>query len=434
MLSVIIIKYLSYYHLFVFSLTYFILDDIKNKKRINLVLIPLILFFGLFVGTIFTFIDTVILYLFFLILSVKNSNEETIVSSLLTVSSACAIEILVSKALRPFLALMVEKQNVGFTLLFLLVYGLCLSFCILGYKRWIRPFIRRKKKTDLSAFVLTLSLLLYFSYSTFILYASTPFLKFFVSTFYLILMVLGGIIIQSISSNQELRGQAEKRQLEYALHQRYLEELKNQYQGIREFRHDYVNLLTAIEYFIEKKEFVALEHFFNTSVKQTKTMFKQNIIHTNELNKIESLDVRSIVAMKLLAAQEKNIPIQMEVDTDVHLNPTVDSVCLIRILGILLDNAIEEAAHIQEGDLSVAILSLKGDTIFIIENAARSTIEPLHVLKQKGFSTKGAGRGLGLSNIEELTAMEHNILLETIVAEERFIQKVIVIGEEEQVC
>lgn len=121
---------------------------------------------------------------------------------------------------------------------------------------------------------------------------------------------------------------------------------------------------------------------------------------------------------------------QIEADEGIRLNQKVDSVLLIRILGILLDNAIEEVETIEGGKLLIGIFSVKGDTIFVIENTARQKIEPMQVLKQKGFSTKGEGRGLGLSNIDELTAMEPNILLETIISEQRFIQKVIVIGEE----
>jgi two-component system sensor histidine kinase AgrC len=112
----------------------------------------------------------------------------------------------------------------------------------------------------------------------------------------------------------------------------------------------------------------------------------------------------------------------------------VDSVVLIRILGILLDNAVEEVERIEGGKIVIGIFSVKGDTIFVIENTARQQLEPMHVLKQKGFSTKGEGRGLGLSNLDELTAMEPNILLETIISEQRFTQKVVVIGEEEERC
>jgi two-component system sensor histidine kinase AgrC len=218
------------------------------------------------------------------------------------------------------------------------------------------------------------------------------------------------------------------------IHQRYIEDLKNQYQGIREFRHDYVNLLTAIEYYIEKEEFDGLKTFFNSSVIKTKRFTGNDILHADELNKIDSLDIKSILTMKLLAAQDKKIDVQIEADDGIRLNQKVDSVVLIRILGILLDNAVEEVERIEGGKIVIGIFSVKGDTIFVIENTARQQLEPMHVLKQKGFSTKGEGRGLGLSNLDELTAMEPNILLETIISEQRFTQKVVVIGEEEERC
>lgn len=430
MLPTIFIKYLSFYHLLVFGITYFILDDIKSKKRINYLLFPLILLFGIFVGATFTYLDTVVLYIFFLILSVKNSEERNVVSSLLIVSSACGLEIIVSRLMKPLLPFVLGNQSGLAFLGFILLYHGVLFAGIFAYRKWLLPLIRRKKKVDLVAYLLTISLVIYFSYWTIVIYAATPFLKLFVGVFYLVFMVLGGVIIQSISSNQELKIEAEKRQMEYAIHQRYIEDLKNQYQGIREFRHDYVNLLTSIEYYIEKDELEALKDFFYSSVKRTKTIFEKDIFHADELNKIDSLEVKSILTMKLLAAQEKDISVQIESDDAITINQTVDSVVLIRILGILLDNAIEEAAAVADGKVSIGIFSVKGDTIFVIENTAREKIEPLHVLKQKGFSTKGEGRGLGLSNIDELTSMEPNILLETIVSEQKFIQKVVVIGEE----
>ncbi|MDU5337088.1 GHKL domain-containing protein [Enterococcus sp.] len=425
-----IITFLSFSHLLAFGINYFILDDIKNKKRINYLLVPLILLFGVIVGSYFTYLDVVVMYIFFLILSLKNAEERNVVSSLLIVSSACVIELVASQVTKPLLYFFIEKQSILFFFIFLLFYyGLLILSCGL-YKKWGLPLIRRKKKVNLTAYLLTISLIVYFSYFTIAAYASNVYLKIFVAVFYLIFAFLGGVIIQSISSNQDLKIEAEKRQLEYNIHQRYIEDLKNQYQGIREFRHDYVNLLTSIEYYIENDEFEALKTFFKTSVQKTKNLAGTDILHADELNKIDSLDIKSILTMKLLAAQEKNLNVQIEADEGIRLNQKVDSVLLIRILGILLDNAIEEVETIEGGKLLIGIFSVKGDTIFVIENTARQKIEPMQVLKQKGFSTKGEGRGLGLSNIDELTAMEPNILLETIISEQRFIQKVIVIGEE----
>lgn len=422
--------FLPHSYLLAFGINYFILDDIKNKKRINYLLILLIISFGVIIGRYYSYMDTVVMYIFFLILSLKNVEEGNVVSSLLIVSSACLIEILLSRVTKPLLLFVLEKQSILLFFVFFLLYYIFLILSSVAYKKWGLPLIRRRKKVNLTAYLLTVSLIVYFSYGTISLYASTVFLKIFVAVFYLIFAFLGGVIIQSISSNQDLKIEAEKKQLEYNIHQRYIEDLKNQYQGIREFRHDYVNLLTSIEYYIENDEFEALKTFFNTSVQKTKNLAGTDILHADELNKIDSLDIKSILTMKLLAAQEKNLNVQIEADEGIRLNQKVDSVLLIRILGILLDNAIEEVETIKGGKLLIGIFSVKGDTIFVIENTARQKIEPVQVLKQKGFSTKGENRGLGLSNVDELTAMEPNILLETIISEHRFIQKVIVIGEE----
>jgi len=431
MLPMIIIRYLSFSHLLAFGINYFILDDIKDKKRINYLLIPLIILFGMIVGTSFSYIDTVVLYIFFLMLSVRNSAERNVVSSLMIVSSACLLEILVSNITKPLISFVLEKNSIVFFIGFLLLHYGLLLISLLIYKKWLLPWIRRKKKLNLAAYLLTISLIIYFFYWTITVYAETFFLKSFVAVFYLVFAVLGGAIIQAISHNQDLKLEAEKRQLEYDIHHRYLEDLKRQYQGIREFRHDYVNLLTSLEYFIEKDEFEALKDFFNSSVKKTKNYLGKDILHADELNKLDSLEIKSILTMKLLAAQEKNIHVQVEADDNVRLNPAVDSVVLIRILGILLDNAIEELETLSDGKLSIGIFSVKGDTIFVIENTARTQIESLQTLKQKGFSTKGNKRGLGLSNIDKLTATEPKILLETIIDKQQFIQKVIVIGEED---
>lgn len=50
---------------------------------------------------------------------------------------------------------------------------------------------------------------------------------------------------------------------------------------------------------------------------------------------------------------------------------SVDPVILIRILGILLDNAIEELESLKEGKLLVGIFITNGDLMFIIQNTVR---------------------------------------------------------------
>ncbi len=167
-----------------------------------------------------------------------------------------------------------------------------------------------------------------------------------------------------------------------------------------------------------------LKTFYHTNVKQTKTLFKTNMLRLDDLQKIDCIEIKSILTTKLITAQEKQIDVQIEVNEQIPENLSVDPIILIRILGILLDNAIEELESLKEGRLLVGVFTMKSDVIFIIQNTVRENVEPLHLLKKEGFSTKGTNRGLGLSNIEELILLEQRLLLETTITNEVFIQKI----------
>ncbi|MEG1174266.1 GHKL domain-containing protein, partial [Carnobacterium sp.] len=96
------------------------------------------------------------------------------------------------------------------------------------------------------------------------------------------------------------------------------------------------------------------------------------------------------------------------------------------ILGILLDNAIEELETLTYGKLLVGIFTINSDLVFIIQNNVREDIESVHLLKKQGYSTKGETRGIGLANVEELISLEPRLLLETTIKDKLFIQKIII--------
>lgn len=428
MLLTIFIRFLSFSHLFVFGVSFFLMDKLQVKSKMNYLLFSLIIMLGVFIGLNFTYIDIMVVYIFFLILSIRNTPEHNVVKSLFIVSSACSLEIILSKLAQPFLFFAIEEQSIVIYLIYFILYFSSLLIFITVYNKWLLPKIEKGERLNLIAYLLTVSLFIYLTYYTVKVYASTLFLKLFVSIFYIVFMLLGGAIIQSISKNQNLKLAAEKKKIEYEMTNKYSEEVKRQYEDVRKFRHDYVNIITSIEYYLESNEIEELKKYFNSSVKNTKSLFKKDSINSEALNRLKTLEIKSIISMKLLSAQEKGINLQIEINENISLNQTVDSVVLVRILGILLDNAIEEVASIGRGKVSVAIFKSNSDLLFVIQNPVRKNIEPLKKLKQKGFSTKGNNRGLGLSIVDELSAMEPKILLETEITNEYFIQKVLITG------
>lgn len=128
-----------------------------------------------------------------------------------------------------------------------------------------------------------------------------------------------------------------------------------------------------------------------------------------------------------MLAKEKNIDVQLEIPDQI---PAQNSLSLIRMLGIVLDNSIEELDSLKGGTLQVGIFDLEKNYLFIIKNNHRPTIESLHQLQQQGYSTKGTNRGIGLNNLMELSKKEANIALETEITEQFFIQKITVLKDD----
>jgi len=424
-----LITYISFAHLFEFTLAYYLLDKLYLKAKINYGLVLLVLLFGLYVGQNFSNLDTLILFIFFFFLSLKNSTKKNVAHSLLVVALAYLLEISTSRLMRPIFYKSFEStQSTEQLFLFLLILITTFILIIVGswlVTKWILPKVSGGRKESAIAYLLTLCLIIYQTYWLLFHYAkNTPLLRGFILVFYVILIALIVSVIQTFTKNEELKYQAQQRKIEYELMSKYAGEVKKQYQDMRKFRHDYVNILSSIEYYLDQNKIEELKQFYHTSVKQTKTLFKTNMLRLDDLQKIDSIEVKSILTTKLITAQEKNIDVQIEVAERIPENLSVDPVILIRILGILLDNAIEELESSQEGKLLVGIFIMKGDVLFIIQNTVRNNVEPLHVLKKEGFSTKGNNRGLGLSNIQELILLEQQLLLETTITNEVFIQKI----------
>lgn len=425
----ILITYISFSHLFEFTFSYFLLDQLYLKSKKNYGFIALIFLFGLYIGKNFTNLDTLILFVFFFFLSLKNATKKNGARTLLIVSVAYFIEVLISQLMKPlFLKSLETSQLTEQVLLFFLILTTTFLFIAIvswGLNKWFFPKIDSRKKEITSAYLLTFCLLAYQTYWLLVHYAnSMPLLQGFILVFYTILFASILLIIQTLTKNEELKFQAKQRKLEYDMMNRYAEEVKKQYQDIRKFQHDYVNILSSVEYYLDSNKIDELKKFYYTNVKQTKTLFKTNMLRLDDLQKIDSLEIKSILTTKLITAQEKKINVQIEVLEQIPDDLVVDPIILIRILGILLDNAIEELEYLQKGQLLVGLFIINNDLLIMIQNTVRENIEPIHVLKQEGYSTKGDKRGIGLTNVSELIVLERQLLLETTITNEAFVQKI----------
>lgn len=227
-----------------------------------------------------------------------------------------------------------------------------------------------------------------------------------------------------IESNYQLQ----KKQDEHEIMQYYTNEIEKQYTDVRKLMHDYQNILLSINAYIEEDDLSGLKKYFYGRVKTvSKKIIKQDFMLEN-LSRIKVREIKSILAVKLIMAHEKGLNISFEAREDINVIP-MNTITLVRMLGIVLDNAIEALIELGEGLLQIGVWNDEERVMFVIQNPCCSELPKLHELERIGFSTKGKNRGLGLNNLSELAEEEANVLLQTVITNNQFIQKIIIMGE-----
>lgn len=242
-------------------------------------------------------------------------------------------------------------------------------------------------------------------------------LLFFAATL-LVSVVSISSYIQSIRRSYE----TEQKKQELKMMRTYTEKLEQQFSEIRKFRHDYQNILTSLEGYIVKQDYENLESYFFENIKPTGKQIQQNIFVLKDLAKIKIESVKSLIATKGSIAQEKNIDVIIEI-TELIESINISDISLIRMLGIILDNALEAVDNLENKQLSIAFIKDKTSVHIIVENTCSPDLPKLHVLKKEGFSTKGSNRGIGLSNLQDLINATPNSSLVTKIENNRFSQE-----------
>lgn len=229
----------------------------------------------------------------------------------------------------------------------------------------------------------------------------------------------------------ENRHHIQRRKSEQRAMLRYMRRIEKQYTDMRKFKHDYRNILSSLDTFIDEDNMEGLKAYFEDKIKPVSEKAMQEDFAIDLLSKIRIREIKSILAIKLMMAQDHELMVELHVREEIFQIQT-DTLALVRMLGIILDNAIEELREVRknrpDGRLIVEVWQDEEGTSFIIQNTCRPDTPKLHHLQKEGFSTKGKGRGLGLSNLAAIMIGQPNVFLNTSIAKNTFTQK-IVIGE-----
>lgn len=234
-----------------------------------------------------------------------------------------------------------------------------------------------------------------------------------------LLVMLFLLLAMRRSHLEQMETEAKKKALQDL--QNYTSNLESMYNGLRSFKHDYVNILLSISGYIENGDMDELKIFFENKIFPTKNLIDQGDYKLNQLSNIGVLEIKSLLSAKMIFAHEAGIDVTIDIPDRVDCF-SIDTVDLARILGIFLDNAMEAALETEQPQIGLNIIQNKTGVSIIISNSFRDNGLVLQRLKKKGFSTKNGHQGIGLSNAQNIINSYDNVLHETTASHRCFMQ------------
>ncbi|WP_390410481.1 sensor histidine kinase [Lacticaseibacillus jixiensis] len=218
---------------------------------------------------------------------------------------------------------------------------------------------------------------------------------------------------------QQAEIDATKKQLEAM--SAYTQQLERSYQQTRKFRHDFKNLLIALK----APDNGAHTQYLAALSDYSDQVLSRSVLRFGDLTHVHLPALKTLIVTKLTVAEQHGIDIAFECMNDVD-TLACDEITVIRIMGILLDNAIEASELAAQQRLRLLVIDSATDLELIVENTFAGKLPKLTQMKQNGFSTKGQGRGVGLANVEEMIQQHDQLSITNYVADDMYGTSVVI--------
>lgn len=203
--------------------------------------------------------------------------------------------------------------------------------------------------------------------------------------------------------------------------QTYTDEIVGLYNEIRGFRHDYAGMLVSMQMAIDSGDLQEIYRVYNEVLVKANQKLRSDKYTYFDLNNIEDSALRSLIAQSIVYARNNDVEFALEVK-DIITRLSIDLLDLVRIMSVLLNNAVEGAAESYLKQMEVAVIKMDLETVIVIQNSCKYTMTPSEDLFELGFSTKGRNRGIGLNNVKDILDKYENIILETEMEDSKFRQ------------
>lgn len=197
------------------------------------------------------------------------------------------------------------------------------------------------------------------------------------------------------------------------------------YDSIRGFKHDFNNIVQGIGGYVSTNNMEGLKEYYSQVLGDCQKVNNLALLSPDVIN---NPAIYSLITSKYHKAMEFGIKIDLEIFMDLtNINMKIYE--LTRILGILIDNAIEASKDCEEKEIIITFRKdkQKNKQLFIIQNTYANKDVNIDEIFEKGktskTSTDSKNHGLGLWEIRQLIKKNKNLDLYTTKTEKYFKQQ-----------
>lgn len=201
--------------------------------------------------------------------------------------------------------------------------------------------------------------------------------------------------------------------------------LEGMVDGVRTIKHDFNNIFQAINGYICSKQYDELDQYILKVMKECSIVNTLSIINKNVFDDPANYGV---IGSKYFIATEQNITMELDVTVSFkEINfPMAE---LSRILGILLDNAIEATNKCDNKyiRLEIKYVPKKNATVIRVINTFDQSIKiDLGSIYSKGYSSKKVKSGIGLWEASKIISKHKHTQMYATIENGKFIQNIVI--------
>lgn len=197
--------------------------------------------------------------------------------------------------------------------------------------------------------------------------------------------------------------------------------------NMRCFKHDFNNIIQAIDGYIYLDDMKSLQVYFKSLLDECNHI---KVVDSINCKIIENPAICGVLLNKYRIAEENNI--EMNIDLLASLKELEEkSYVVSRMLGILLDNAIEATKECEEKLINFEVIKdFKNKKLVItIENTYENKDVDTCKIFEKNYTTKKGNTGLGLWKIQDILRKDNSLELFTSKDDKMFKQKLEIYGK-----